>query len=176
MNNLRKCHYDEPTPVQQHAIPVILAKRDLMATAQTGSGKTVRIRSQSSVSTRDLFNKLNRHSYFQAAYLLPIIHTILNDNYESTGGICAPQVLILSPTRELVIQIHDVAKKFTQGSYLKVRLLYGGTSMGYQNKQLQVAESNYGRSTIDNRLDSRSYGVQYCFREAVIFSSQRRAV
>lgn len=43
MSNLRKCHYEEPTPVQQWAIPIIMDGRDLMATAQTGSGKTVSI-------------------------------------------------------------------------------------------------------------------------------------
>lgn len=67
------------------------------------------------------------------------MHVVLNENCESSGGACAPQILVLSPTRELAIQIHDVAKKFAQGSYLKVRILYGGTSMGYQNRQLQVS-------------------------------------
>lgn len=41
MDNLRRTKYDEPTPIQRYAVPIILSGRDLMATAQTGSGKTV---------------------------------------------------------------------------------------------------------------------------------------
>ena len=43
LENVKKAHYEKPTPVQKHAIPIIAAGRDLMACAQTGSGKTVRL-------------------------------------------------------------------------------------------------------------------------------------
>ena len=79
-----------PTPVQKYAIPTILKKRDLMACAQTGSGKT-------------------------AAYVLPIMTNILADGIQSSAfsSIQEPQALILSPTRELASQIFSECKKFS---------------------------------------------------------------
>lgn len=76
--NIKRCNYTKPTPIQKHAIPIILGGRDVMACAQTGSGKT-------------------------AAFLLPIINTILTDNRPMSMG--RPQVVIMSPTRELAIQV-----------------------------------------------------------------------
>jgi ATP-dependent RNA helicase DDX3X len=86
-NNIVMAHYTKPTPVQKNALPIILAKRDLMACAQTGSGKT-------------------------AAFLVPI----LNHIYEAgpapgnTGGYGRsrkqfPLALVLAPTRELATQV-----------------------------------------------------------------------
>lgn len=89
---LRSTHlhrYTKPTPIQRHAIPLALTRRDLLACAQTGSGKT-------------------------AAYLLPIlIYVFDSDMYEQRHGQEArPTALILAPTRELVQQIFEEALTF----------------------------------------------------------------
>lgn len=78
LENVAKSGYKNPTPIQKLAIPITMAKRDLMACAQTGSGKT-------------------------AAFILPILHTLLCDNKELVIG--KPQVVIISPTRELTTQV-----------------------------------------------------------------------
>jgi len=113
MDNIKKSGYSKPTPVQKAAIPCIMAKRDLMGCAQTGSGKT-------------------------AAFLLPIIHRILEDGCESHSGDMPqkPQAVIVAPTRELAIQIKDEARKFSNGSVVNATVAYGGTSTGYQINQL----------------------------------------
>ncbi|TPX64958.1 hypothetical protein SpCBS45565_g05497 [Spizellomyces sp. 'palustris'] len=91
-------NYNKPTPVQRYAIPISSASRDLMACAQTGSGKT-------------------------AAYLLPIISNLF---YDGPGGEKGPSALILAPTRELAMQIHHEALKSTYRSFVKAVCFYGG--------------------------------------------------
>lgn len=81
--NIRRCKYVKPTPVQRHAIPISLGGRDLMACAQTGSGKT-------------------------AAFCFPIISGIMRGNFpQRPRGVRTvfPLALILSPTRELSMQV-----------------------------------------------------------------------
>ena len=109
LDNIKKSGYSKPTPIQKHAIPCIAAKRDLMGCAQTGSGKT-------------------------AAFLLPILHLLLEEGCEPNAGACPqmPQAVIVAPTRELAIQIKDEARKFASGSILKPVVAYGGTSTGFQ--------------------------------------------
>jgi ATP-dependent RNA helicase DDX3X len=92
MSNIQLSKYEKPTPVQKNAIPIISAKRDLMACAQTGSGKT-------------------------AAFLVPILNLIYengavnNSQYINRRKKWLPVALILAPTRELALQIYDEAKK-----------------------------------------------------------------
>ncbi|KAJ4849582.1 DEAD-box ATP-dependent RNA helicase 52 [Turnera subulata] len=113
--NIRRCKYVKPTPVQRHAIPILLAGRDLMACAQTGSGKT-------------------------AAFCFPIISGIMREQYVSRprGGRNAyPLALILSPTRELSCQIHDEARKFSYQTGVKVVVAYGGAPINQQLRELE---------------------------------------
>lgn len=86
-----------------------------MACAQTGSGKT-------------------------AAFLLPIINHLLQNKIEivTNGSCCEPQVVILSPTRELAIQIHSEARKFAYDSGIKTVIAYGGTAVNHQIQKLMV--------------------------------------
>ncbi|XP_030555953.1 ATP-dependent RNA helicase vasa [Drosophila novamexicana] len=107
LENVVKSGYVVPTPIQKVSIPVIAEGRDLMACAQTGSGKT-------------------------AAFLLPILNNILDESHDLEIG--KPQAVIVSPTRELAIQIFNEARKFSFTTYLKISLVYGGTSFKYQNE------------------------------------------
>ncbi|KAK9706149.1 hypothetical protein RND81_07G107200 [Saponaria officinalis] len=123
--NIKKCKYVKPTPIQCHAIPIIMAGRDLMACAQTGSGKT-------------------------AAFCFPIIAGILKRGGDGGGGggnggggfrgrgrVACPVALIMSPTRELSSQIHDEAKKFADQTGVRVVVAYGGTPISEQLRKLE---------------------------------------
>ncbi|CAH0695932.1 unnamed protein product [Spodoptera exigua] len=114
LDNILKAGYKKPTPIQKHAIPIIMGGRDLMGCAQTGSGKT-------------------------AAFLLPIINTLLQDERElivGPNGCAQPQVVIVSPTRELTLQIFNEARKFSYGSILKIAVAYGGTAVRHQGDNI----------------------------------------
>jgi len=101
--NIKRCKFKNPTPVQKYSIPVSLAGRDLMACAQTGSGKT-------------------------AAFCFPIIAGILRRNLQG-GHInrkTYPLALVLSPTRELASQIHEESRKFAYQTGVASCVIYGG--------------------------------------------------
>ncbi|GER39940.1 dead box ATP-dependent RNA helicase [Striga asiatica] len=113
--NIRRCKYVKPTPVQRHAIPISLAGRDLMACAQTGSGKT-------------------------AAFCFPIISGIMKGHLpQRQRGVRTvyPLALILSPTRELSMQIHDEARKFAYQTGVRVVVAYGGAPIHQQLRELE---------------------------------------
>ena len=100
--------YDRPTPVQTRAIPLVLAGRDLMAEAQTGTGKT-------------------------AAFVLPLLQLLSAPRQAPTEGrgrprVQPPRVLILTPTRELAAQVEESVK--TYGRHLRQRsaVIFGGVS------------------------------------------------
>ena len=109
LQNLQRFGYSIPTPVQRYAIPISLFRKDLMACAQTGSGKT-------------------------AAYLYPLVAKMLQDGpppstpaYESR-----PVAMILAPTRELAIQIHEEALKFAYKTGIVCLCVYGGQPIELQ--------------------------------------------
>ncbi|XP_033636475.1 ATP-dependent RNA helicase DED1-like isoform X2 [Asterias rubens] len=112
--NVTKAKYDRPTPVQKYGIPIINSGRDLMACAQTGSGKT-------------------------AAFLLPIITGMLNNGItgSSFSDFQEPQCIIVSPTRELTSQIYKEAYKFARDTILRPVVIYGGTSVSHQLKEVE---------------------------------------
>ena len=113
LENIKKCSYKTPTPIQKHGIPIILAGRDMMGCAQTGSGKT-------------------------CAYMVPIIHSLIaQDADPGSGSRAAPQAVVLTPTRELANQVYSEARKFAAGSNIKCRVAFGGTSSSFQNSRLQ---------------------------------------
>ena len=106
--HLRAQQFERPTPVQKCAIPCILADKDIMACAQTGSGKT-------------------------AAFLLPVISRLIELGVESREmNRQVPDVVIVIPTRELAVQVHFEARRFCKGSKLVAQVLYGGTDVRHQ--------------------------------------------
>ncbi|KAL3155599.1 DEAD-box ATP-dependent RNA helicase 52B [Trebouxia sp. C0009 RCD-2024] len=112
--NVKRCKYNKPTPVQKYSIPIGMAGRDLMACAQTGSGKT-------------------------AAFCFPIINNILTKGTGPSGRNrkAYPQALILSPTRELSSQIYDEARKFTYQTGLRAVVVYGGAPVVNQLREIE---------------------------------------
>ena len=97
-SNLTKHGFVQPTPVQSEAIPPALTGRDVVATAQTGTGKTL-------------------------AFLIPVIHSLTKREDKRASGIRA---LILAPTRELALQINESALKLTHGMHLRTAVAVGG--------------------------------------------------
>jgi superfamily II DNA/RNA helicase len=95
--------YQQPTPIQQQAIPAILAKKDIMAGAQTGTGKT-------------------------AAFALPILQLLS----EVTVSNKVIRALVLTPTRELAQQVYKSIDKYAQYTEIKSALAYGGVSINPQ--------------------------------------------
>jgi ATP-dependent RNA helicase RhlE len=106
MAGITRAGYDTPTPIQQAAIPALLAGNDLIGTAQTGTGKT-------------------------AAFVLPILHKLLK------GPRNQSRALIVTPTRELAEQIHDVIRTLGTGTRLRSATIYGGVGPAPQIKALR---------------------------------------
>jgi superfamily II DNA/RNA helicase len=99
--------YTTPTPIQDQAIPHVLARRDVLGIAQTGTGKT-------------------------AAFVLPML-TMLE---KGRARARMPRTLILEPTRELAAQVKEQFDKYGAGQKLNVALLIGGVSFGDQDTKL----------------------------------------
>ena len=101
--------YDSPTPIQAQSIPVALEGRDIMASAQTGSGKT-------------------------AAFLLPTLHRLTHRTDKPGKG---PRALVLTPTRELAAQVEKNALTYAQNmKWFRTVSIVGGASFGYQTRAL----------------------------------------
>ena len=134
LKSLQQLGFTVPTPVQASTIPIALLGKDIVASAQTGSGKT-------------------------AAYLIPIIERLLYvKNSTSTKAI------ILTPTRELAIQVHDVGRKLGQFvSNLNFGMAVGGLSLKQQEQQLKtrpdIVIATPGR-LIDHIRNSPSFSVE----------------
>ncbi|KAF3930224.1 hypothetical protein ABW20_dc0103865 [Dactylellina cionopaga] len=117
--NLELSHYTIPTPIQRACIPTILRGNDIIACAQTGSGKT-------------------------AAFLVPIISklmgkikTLAAPRNRIRGKVAEPLVLIVAPTRELATQIFLESRKFCYRSFMRPCLVYGGADIRPQRIELE---------------------------------------
>ena len=99
--------FSEPTAVQERAIPAALEGRDVLGTAQTGTGKTV-------------------------AFLLPALEHLMES--KSTRE---PRMVVIAPTRELVVQIADEAQKLARYTNLRVTAVYGGSPMKREIEKLR---------------------------------------
>jgi ATP-dependent RNA helicase RhlE len=107
---LAKLGYTTPTPVQRTSIPVVLSGRDLLARAQTGTGKT-------------------------AAFGLPMIDRLLVKG-GAPAGVRKPRGLVLVPTRELALQVHKSLATYGVPANLRVTAIFGGVSINPQKKEL----------------------------------------
>lgn len=101
--------YTEPTQIQAEAIPLVLAGEDLMASSQTGSGKT-------------------------AAFILPALQRLSVPS--GVPGSKGPRVLVLTPTRELAQQVCDAAGKYGKNMRFKIISILGGMPYPVQNRML----------------------------------------
>ncbi len=106
---INTCGFDQPTDIQRQAIPVVLSGRDLMASAQTGTGKT-------------------------AAFVLPALQQLLTPTSKKGRG---PRVLVLTPTRELAIQVNENIRQFSRFSRFTTGTVVGGMPYPPQNRMLR---------------------------------------
>ncbi|MFN5240228.1 MAG: DEAD/DEAH box helicase [Aphanizomenon sp.] len=107
--------YNQPTPIQKQAIPVVLAGGDIMAGAQTGTGKT-------------------------ASFTLPLLHRLsANKSISSNSqGFSPIRALILTPTRELAAQVQESVRDYGKYLDLNSMVMFGGVSIGPQKQKLRT--------------------------------------
>jgi len=115
--------YTTPTPIQQQAIPFVLNRRDILGSAQTGTGKT-------------------------AAFAVPILQHLYNDKHKNSGR-RKIRSLIVTPTRELAIQIDESFTSYGKYTGLKNTVVFGGVNQGPQttllNKGVDILIATPGR-------------------------------
>ncbi|KAF1975451.1 DEAD-domain-containing protein [Bimuria novae-zelandiae CBS 107.79] len=121
LENVKRCKYDSPTPIQAYCIPAVLTGHDVVGIAQTGSGKT-------------------------AAFLLPILSKLMGKarmlqgprpSAEASRVRAEPLVLVVCPTRELACQIFDEARRLCYRTMLRPCVAYGGAPTRNQREQLE---------------------------------------
>ena len=108
LDGVKAMGYIEPTPIQLRAIPLILGGRDVIGSAQTGTGKT-------------------------AAFALPILSKLGAHSQEKS-----PRALVLEPTRELAAQVETAIRDCARFTNLKIAVVYGGVGYGRQNDALRA--------------------------------------
>ncbi|KAJ4358174.1 uncharacterized protein N0V89_002753 [Didymosphaeria variabile] len=121
LENVQRCQYDSPTPIQAYCIPAVLTGHDVVGIAQTGSGKT-------------------------AAFLLPMLSKLMGKARILAAPRATPQnprvraeplVLVVCPTRELACQIFDEARRLCYRTLLRPCVIYGGAPTRNQREQLE---------------------------------------
>ncbi len=115
LQSLAACGYDEPTPIQAQTIPLLLQGRDVIASAQTGTGKT-------------------------AAFILPALQRLATHGTRPTPrrrGVGVPRVLVLAPTRELAQQVATQATRYGDQLRLRTVCLFGGAPYPPQYRDLE---------------------------------------
>jgi ATP-dependent RNA helicase RhlE len=109
---LKKEGYTQPTPIQAQSIPLVLEKKDLLGCAQTGTGKT-------------------------AAFSIPMLQLLYNASAQQSKRSNAIQALILTPTRELAIQINESLEAYGRYTGLRHLVIFGGVSQKPQTDALR---------------------------------------
>jgi ATP-dependent RNA helicase RhlE len=111
LNALKEKGYTHPTPIQEQSIPILLQGKDLLGCAQTGTGKT-------------------------ASFAIPIIQMLEQSKSDNTGK-RRIKALIVTPTRELAIQIDDNFKEYGKNTHLRNTVIFGGVKQGTQTSALR---------------------------------------
>ncbi len=117
--------YTHPTPIQEQSIPILLRGKDLLGCAQTGTGKT-------------------------AAFAIPILQQLYQDSSRDTGR-RKVRALIVTPTRELAIQIADSFTAYGKFTGIKNTVIFGGVKQGAQTQALRQGVQRarrYARPTV----------------------------
>jgi ATP-dependent RNA helicase RhlE len=109
---VQEMHYTTPTPIQEKAIPDVLRGKDLLGSAQTGTGKT-------------------------AAFALPILHRLAAAETRTARGRRVVRSLVLTPTRELAMQIAESFGDYGRHTGMRHAVIYGGVSQRTQEQALQ---------------------------------------
>ena len=126
LSSLTKLDFKTPTAIQQAAIPVILERKDVLAGAATGTGKT-------------------------AAFVLPLLQQLIDEPNQSGQA----KALILAPTRELAFQIQHVVKQLSAGLNINTAIITGGFSPAKQtefiNEQCDIIIGTPGRRSEERR-------------------------
>ena len=104
--------YTHPTPIQEQSIPILLNRKDLLGCAQTGTGKT-------------------------AAFAIPIIQHLYNDSQNNQGRRRKVKALVVTPTRELAIQIADNFTAYGKFTGVRNTVIFGGVAQGPQKSALR---------------------------------------
>ncbi len=107
LKNVQAMDFEEPTPIQSATIPAALEGRDILGSAETGTGKT-------------------------AAFLLPVLQKLINSPRARE-----PRALVLVPTRELALQVAEQAQKLSHNTGLRIATVYGGVGYGPQEQALR---------------------------------------
>src|SRR3546814_6053729 len=116
--------YTTPTPIQAQALPAVMAGRDVMGAAQTGTGKT-------------------------AAFTLPILHRLMPQANSSASPARHPvRTLILTPTRELADQVADSVTTYAKFTPLRSTVVFGGVDIGPQRDALRRGCEEIGRAQV----------------------------
>jgi len=135
LSRLHSLGYEKPTPVQDKAIPAVLAGRDLMAAAQTGTGKT-------------------------AGFALPVLQRLTLQGSQVTSN--SVRALVLVPTRELAEQVHANIQAYAVGLPLRTYAVYGGVSINPQmmalRKGVDVLVATPGRLLDLSRQNAVKFG------------------
>ena len=111
LDSIAECGYDEPTPIQRETIPAVLEGRDVLGCAQTGTGKT-------------------------AAFALPMLQRLCTELKQHTGKRTI-RALVLTPTRELALQIYENFVAYGKRTPLRACVIFGGVNQQPQVQQLK---------------------------------------
>ena len=130
LSAVRDMGYDEPTPIQRETIPPVLAGRDVLGCAQTGTGKT-------------------------AAFALPILQRLHQERKQHAGRRTI-RALILTPTRELALQIFENFESYGKNLPLRSCVIFGGVSSEHEISKISAA-------TVIDSLDTAKYNIHKIF-------------